>query len=100
MLIVSKKKLYATRFLMWGGLVVVALGAILSYASVSSSDISFALIAVGFCVSLLGAVMMRRLFRCPNCKKNVLPENSGIDIRTEKCPERCPHCGAKIQVEK
>lgn len=99
MLVISKKKLYLTRFLMWGGIVVVALGVIVSVALSSGSTLSLVLIAGGFCVSLLGALCMKRLFRCPNCKKNVLPDNSGVDIHTEKCPTRCPHCGAKVQLE-
>lgn len=99
MLIVSKKKLFFTRFLMWGGIVVVALGALISFASSSSSVFSLILIAAGFFVSLFGAVCMKRLFRCPNCRKNVLPDGSGVDIRTEKCPARCPHCGAEVRVE-
>lgn len=99
MLIISKKKLYLTRFLMWGGIAVVALGVVVSVAASSHSDLSLALIAGGFCVSLLGAVWMKRLFRCPNCRKNVLPDGSGVDIHTEKCPARCPHCGAEVRVE-
>lgn len=98
MLVISKKKLYLTRFLMWGGIVVVALGALISFAT-SSSVFTLVLIAAGFFVSLFGAVCMKRLFRCPNCKKNVLPDGSGVDIHTEKCPDRCPYCGTEVRME-
>lgn len=101
MLIISKKKLYMTRFLMWGGIGLAVVGAVIFYIS---SDVfgtaSIVLLAAGLVISLLGAACMKRLFRCPNCKKNVLPPDSGVDFRNSNCPEHCPHCGAKIQVEK
>lgn len=99
MLIISKKKLYLTRGLMWGGLAIAALGIIISLVLSSYTDLSIILLAAGLCISLLGALVMRRLFRCPNCKRNVLSNDSGIDIRSEKCPTSCPHCGMKIQIE-
>ena len=99
MLIISKKKLYVTRGLMWGGVCIAGLGILVSFAVPSDTDLNLILLAVGLGVSLIGAFAMRRLFRCPNCKRNVLPNESGVDLRTEKCPEACPHCGTKIRIE-
>ncbi|MGM9607495.1 MAG: hypothetical protein ACI3XJ_08345 [Oscillospiraceae bacterium] len=100
MLIVSKKKLLATRIIMWGGIGLAALGAILFYISSDTfGTASIALLAGGLIVSLLGATCMKRLFRCPNCRKSVLGSDSGVDLRTSNCPSRCPHCGAEVRVE-
>lgn len=99
MLIISKKKLYVTRFLMWGGVGAACLGILISFVAPSYTDLNLILLAAGLGVSLIGALAMRRLFRCPNCKRNVLPNDSGVDLRTEKCPEACPHCGTKIRIE-
>lgn len=100
MLIISKKKLLVIRFLMWGGIVLAALGAILFYISSDSfGDASIVLLAGGLVISLIGATCMRRLFRCPSCGKSVLNDNSGVDFHTSKCPDRCPHCGAEVRVE-
>lgn len=100
MLIVSKKKLLATRVIMWGGIVLAALGAILFY--ISSEDFgmaSIALLAGGLIVSIVGASCMKRLFRCPSCGKSVLGTDSGVDLRTSNCPKRCPNCGASVRLE-
>ena len=99
MVIISKKKLYVTRFVMWGGLVVAAVGIIVSFVSSSSTMASIVLLAAGLCVSLLGAFCLRRMFRCPNCKKSMLPDDSGIDFRNTQCPKRCPNCGLEIQMK-
>ena len=99
MLIISKKKLYLARFLMWGGIGVVALGVIISLFWSSPTDPSLILIAGGLCVSLLGAFWLRMMFRCPNCKKSMLPDSSGIDVHTDKCPKCCPHCGTKVEIK-
>lgn len=101
MLIISRTKLYMTRFLMWGGIAVAVVGAVIFYISSDSfGTASIVLLAAGLVISLLGAACMKRLFRCPNCKKTVLPNDSGIDFRTANCPDHCPHCGMKIQLEK
>lgn len=100
MLIISKKKLLLTRFLMWGGIVLAALGAVIFYISSKAFvNASLILLAGGLIISLLGATCMKRLFRCPSCGKSVLGDNSGVDLRTSKCPDRCPHCGAKVRLE-
>lgn len=100
MLVISKKKLLFTRCLMWGGLVLAALGAVLFYLSSDAFGIaSIVLLAGGLVLSLAGAAWMKRLFRCPNCRKNVLGNDSGVDLRTSRCPSRCPYCGAEIQIK-
>ncbi len=101
MLIISGKKLLAARVVMWGGIGLAALGAVLFYISSDSfGTASIALLGGGLVISLLGAVCMKRLFRCPSCGKNVLGSGSGVDLRTSNCPSRCPHCGAEVQVKK
>lgn len=100
MLIISKKKLLLTRCVMWGGIVLAAVGAVLFYISSDSfGTASIVLLAAGLVISLFGASCMKRLFRCPNCRKNVLSTDSGVDFHTEKCPACCPHCGTKIQIK-
>ena len=99
MLIVSKKKLQALRVFMWGGLALAAVGAVLTYISESYVDASLALLIAGIAISLLGAFLMKRLFRCPTCGKNVLGSDSGVDYRTSNCPSRCPNCGAPVQLQ-
>lgn len=100
MLIISKKKLLLTRCLMWGGIGLAALGAILFYISSDSfGTASIVLLAGGLIISLLGATCMKRLFRCPNCGKSVLGSDSGVDLHTSNCPNHCPHCGVKIRLE-
>lgn len=85
---------------MWGGIGLAALGAILFYVSSDSfGTASIILLGGGLVISLAGAACMKRLFRCPSCGKSVLNDDSGIDFRTSKCPDRCPHCGAKVQIE-
>lgn len=101
MLIVSKKKLLAARVVMWGGIGLAALGAILFYISSDSfGSASIALLGGGLVISLLGAACMKRLFRCPSCRKSILGTDSGVDLRTSNCPTRCPHCGAEVRLEK
>ncbi len=100
MLIISKKKLLATRVLMWGGIGLAALGAILFYISSDTfGSASVALLGGGLVVSLLGATCMKRLFRCPSCGKNVLGNESGVDLHTSSCPDRCPYCGAQVRLD-
>lgn len=100
MLIVSKKLLILTRILMWGGLALAAVGTVFFYVSTEAFlNLSIALLAGGIVVSLLSSFCMRRLFRCPNCKKNVLGNQSSIDLRNSNCPDRCPHCGADVRLE-
>jgi len=99
MLIVSKRKMQALRILMWGGLALAVIGGLLMYISESYVDISLIALIAGLCISLLGASLMKRLFRCPACRKNVLGSNSGVDYRSSNCPERCPHCGAPVQLQ-
>lgn len=100
MLIISKKKLLLNRFIMWGGIALAAVGAVAFYIS---SDIfgiaSIVLLAAGLVISLLGATLMKRLFRCPNCKQNVLSSDSGVEFRTKNCPQCCPNCGTKVRIE-
>lgn len=100
MLTVSKKPILFFRVLMWGGLVLVGIGAIFYYISSETYiDIILPLTVGGFAISIIGSLLMRRLFRCPNCKKSVLGTDSGIDKRTSNCPDHCPHCGAPVQVK-
>ena len=100
MLIISKNKLLLTRIIMWGGIVLAALGAILFYISSDTyGTASIVLLGGGLVVSLLGATCMKRLFRCPSCGKSVLGSDSGVDLHTSNCPDHCPHCGAKVRLE-
>lgn len=98
MLIVSKKKITLTRIIMWGGLVLAAVGAVMTYMEETGME-CVALLAAGLVISLLGATAMKRLFRCPNCKKSVLTDDSKIDLRNTNCPTRCPYCGTPVQLE-
>lgn len=101
MLIVSQKKLQVLRVFMWGGLVLAAVGAVFTYvADGYYIDASLTLLIAGICISLIGAIIMKRMFRCPNCKKSVLGTDSGVDFRTSNCPACCPHCGTGIQIQK
>ncbi|MGN1004172.1 MAG: hypothetical protein ACI4O5_04980 [Oscillospiraceae bacterium] len=100
MLIISKRKLLLIRIIMWGGIGLAALGAILFYISSDSFGwASIVLLAGGLVITLLGAACMNHLFRCPNCRKSVLGSDSGVDLRTSNCPDHCPHCGAKVQLK-
>jgi hypothetical protein len=99
MLILSKKKLYLARGFMWGGAAAAIVGILLSWLGPDSTLWDIVLLAAGLCVSISGAIALRRLFRCPNCKSSVLPDDSGIDLHTYNCPDHCPHCGAKIRME-
>ena len=98
MLIVSKKKILLARILMWGGIAVVAVGAVMTYMESTGIE-CVALIAAGMIISLLGSVFMSRMFRCPNCKKTVLSSDVKIDLRSTDCPKSCPHCGTPVQLE-
>lgn len=99
MLTVSRKKILLCRIIMWGGLALAAVGAVFFYISSELYiDLSLALLGGGFVISILGGVAMRRLFRCPNCKKTVLNSDNKIDLRSTNCPDRCPNCGAPVQL--
>ena len=99
MMIVSKIKVILCRCIMWGGIGLAVLGAILFYVGEPFGMVCIYLLGGGLVLSLLGATVMRALFRCPNCRKNVLGEESGVDLRSSKCPDRCPHCGTGIQLK-
>lgn len=98
MLIVSKKKILLARIVMWGGIVLAALGAIITYSGDSGME-SIILLAAGLVISLLGSVFMNRLFRCPNCKKSVLTGDVKMDLRSTNCPHSCPTCGTPVQLK-
>lgn len=95
---ISKKTVYVFRVIMWGGLVLAAIGALLYYAEPNMINISLILLGGGLILSLVGAALMRRLFRCPHCKTNVLGDDSSIDLRMTKVPSSCPRCGSKVEL--
>lgn len=95
---VSKKSIFACRALMWGGIGIVAAGAIVYYAFPEYIDLCLILLGGGLVVSVLGGVIMRRLFRCPECKRNVLGNSSSIDLRSTEVPKACPNCGLPVQI--
>lgn len=94
---VSKKKVIACRVLMWGGLGLAAIGTLLYYADESLLNGSLILLAGGLLISFVGGSLLRRLFRCPNCKVNVLGKESSIDLRSSACPKECPNCHTPIE---
>lgn len=98
MLIVSKKKILLGRIIMWGGLVLAAVGAVMTYMESTGTE-CVVLIAAGLIISLLGSTFMSRMFRCPSCKKNVLSSDVKIDLRSTNCPKSCPHCGTPVQLQ-
>lgn len=98
MLTVSRKKILICRIIMWGGIALAAVGAVMAYMESTGME-CVALIGGGLVISLLGSTLMRRLFRCPNCKKSVLSSDNKLDLRSTDCPTHCPHCGTPVQLE-
>lgn len=98
MLIVSKKKILLCRVAMWGGIALAAVGAVMTYMESTGME-CVVLLAAGLVISLLGAAVLARMFRCPNCKKYVLSSDNKLDLRSTDCPERCPHCGTPVQMK-
>lgn len=98
MLIVSRKKILLARIVMWGGIALAAVGAVMAYMESTGME-CVALIGGGLVISLAGSAVMSRMFRCPNCKKNVLSSDIKIDLHSTNCPTRCPHCGTPVQLE-
>lgn len=94
---VSKTKVIICRVLMWGGLGLAAIGTLFYYADETLLDGSLILLAGGLLISFVGGVLLRRLFRCPNCKTNVLGKESSIDLRSSACPKECPNCHTPIE---
>lgn len=95
---VSKKKIMMTRVLLWGGVALMVVGIVLSYISDNSLSTSLYLLLGGLLISFLGAFLLKRLFRCPHCKVNVLGENSNVDLKMDNVPQFCPKCGARVQI--
>ncbi len=95
---VSKIKIIAFRFVMWGGIALAAIGAIVFYAFPDNVDLSIILLAAGIVISFIGASFMKHLFRCPNCKTNVLDSNSSIDLRMSNMPRECPRCHTQVEL--
>lgn len=98
MLIVSKKKILLARIFMWGGIALAAVGAVMTYMDSTGME-CVVLIAAGLIISLLASTFMSRMFRCPNCKKNVLSSDVKIDLRSTNCPKSCPNCGTPVQLQ-
>lgn len=98
MLIVSRKKVLLTRIIMWGGIAMAAVGAIVTYTDDAGMESIF-LLAAGLIISLLASAFMNFLFRCPNCKKSVLTSDAKMDLRSTNCPNSCPSCGAPVQLK-
>ncbi len=98
MLIVSKKKILLARIFMWGGIALAAVGAVMTYIESTGMECVF-LIGAGLIISLLASTFMSRMFRCPNCKKNILSSDVKIDLRSTDCPKSCPHCGTPVQLQ-
>lgn len=94
---VSKAKVIFFRVLMWGGIGLAAIGTLFYYADETLIDGSLALLAGGLLISFVGGCCLRRLFRCPNCKTNVLGKESSIDLRSSACPKECPNCQTPIE---
>ncbi len=95
---VSKAKIIAFRFIMWGGIALAAVGAVIFYVLPDSAGLSIILLAGGIAVSFVGASLMKHLFRCPNCKTNVLDSNSSIDLRMTNMPRECPRCRTQVEL--
>lgn len=90
MLIVSKVKLLIARFLFWGGLVVAVVGGTASF---------YALIG-GLAVGFLGAMLLDKIYSCPNCGFKLLRGGSRMDSLKEDVPTSCPNCRTAITVQK
>lgn len=95
---ISKKKIYAARIIMWGGLLLAIAGIICSYVDSVSTELCIVLLGGGLVITFPGAFWLRRMFRCPHCKANTLTDQSGIDLRMEKVPNACPRCGASVEI--
>ena len=95
---VSKKQIIAFRFVMWGGLALAVAGAVVFYALPSHIDWSIILLAAGLVISFIGASLLKHLFRCPNCKTNVLDSNSSVDLRMTNIPKSCPKCHTQVEL--
>lgn len=96
MLTISKKKLYAFRILMWGGLVVMLVSFV---ASSINYSLGLCFLIGGLLFSIIGAVGITNLYRCPECDHRLLVVGSRFDALLEKYPSFCPHCGSKIKLE-
>lgn len=101
MLTISKRKLLAIRVIMLVGIVIAAVGILLSFGGTDNPhlDLCIVLLGVGLFISIFGSFLMRRLFRCPHCKKTVLEDGSGIEFNNKNFPHQCPHCHISVRLE-
>lgn len=95
---VSRRNIIFTRCILWGGIALAVIGAVICYAFPDHLDWSLALLGGGLLISLLGAFLLKRLFRCPKCKKNVLPSDSSVDTKMDNIPRFCPYCNTPVEL--
>ena len=95
---ISKKKIYACRIIMWGGLVLAAAGAVCYYVGSHLIDWSILLLGGGLVISFIGGVFLKRQFRCPNCKASILAADASIDLRMTNIPKSCPNCQTQVEL--
>ena len=93
MLTISKKKLFFSKIIFWIGIVSMAAGII-----TIKWNITWLFFGTGIVLALIGAVTRDNLFRCPKCRCRLLACRQG-KIMAEECPDHCPACGIKIDVE-
>lgn len=92
---INKKRLRTAKALEWGGMLVMLASIFLVRRLMEGA---LCLTLAGGAVSIAGALMLDKLYRCPSCAGRLLVVGSGIDKMRGRTPPHCPSCGAAIQV--
>ena len=99
MLVIPKKKNNLTRLLIWGGLILIVGGLIVS---TWIGKLCLIFIIVGGIIFTVGAYIKHELFRCPKCGEKLLMGFDFLSLKVifERCPEFCPQCSTRIEIKK
>lgn len=96
MIRIKRRKLIICNAFLYGGLLLMVIGAIL-YPWLRDNHLY--LILIGSVIALIGSYLSDKLYRCPKCGAKLLVVGSPLDILFGKIPRHCPNCGVKIEIQ-
>ena len=91
---ISRKKRTAAKLLYQGGMAVMLLSILLCGFSPQAGALTM---CAGFAAGLAGAIWVDRLYRCPQCGRQLL--GRGWEALTLTTYNHCPNCGWAVDIE-